>query len=541
MVKVVTVAQMLALEKAANQRGVSNLQMMETAGRAVAEVAKAMLAPLRLPKPRITVLVGPGNNGGDGLVAGRLLAAECDANVVFIMARPRDANTDPVFAQVSHLPTRSGRDEGAVNGLTAGADLIIDALLGTGAQPPLRGDLRELVQWVYWTIDAMITPPLPLVVAPSQWLSTPPQRPLLLAVDAPTGIDADSGDCDPLTFKADATVALEAVKQGLLAFPAAERVGKLYVAALGLPNPMPEHDSLLVSLLDADTVRSLLPKRPANSNKGSFGRVLVLGGSSAYVGAPALSGKAAYRVGAGLVSIAAPDTIIPMLAGQHPEITWLPFPDGQTPDEMAITDAAIALANTKIPDYDSFLIGPGLGRTFNMYGLLETVFNNAGGQFPPMIIDADGLNMLATMESWWGHLPARTILTPHPGEMARLTRLSIAEVQANRVALAQEKAALWRCIVVLKGAYTVVADPDGQAIIIPFADAALAKAGTGDVLAGAIAGLLAQGIDPLAAALSSAYLHGMAGQLAAAKYGARGLLASDVADQLGLAAAQLDS
>jgi NAD(P)H-hydrate epimerase len=219
-----------------------------------------------------------------------------------------------------------------------------------------------------------------------------------------------------------------------------------------------------------------------------------------------------------------------------PEVTWFPLPEGGgNGDQKTIEDAAASLAYTEVPDYNAVVIGPGLGRALSAYGLVETLLSHAEGRFPPLILDADGLNMLATVGEWWPKLPKDSILTPHPGEMARLCgfkpengQTPVQQVQADRIGLAAAKAAEWGCIVVLKGAYTVIAAPDGEVAVLPFATPALARAGTGDVLAGMIAGFLAQGVAPFRAAIMAGYVHGAAGVQAASRIGAAAVLASDV-------------
>lgn len=315
-------------------------------------------------------------------------------------------------------------------------------------------------------------------------------------------------------------------------FPGAAALGTLHVATLDLPAELPARDEIRRTLVDAGAVKALLPPRPADSNKGTFGKALVVGGSATYVGAPGLAALGAYRAGAGLVTVAAPEAVVQALAGHLLEVTWLPLPG----IPAGTLDSALL---DQMRGYDALLVGPGMGRAFDVSRFLTALVGPVQEDFPPLVIDADGLNLLAGQDEWWTQLPERTVLTPHPGEMARLARVeaepesgrsAVQIVQARRLELAAEKAAQWRCVVLLKGAYSVVAAPDGRLAVIPFADAALARAGTGDVLAGMIVGLLAQGLEPFDAAAVGAYLHGYAGTLAAAYTGTRAsVLASDVA------------
>jgi NAD(P)H-hydrate epimerase len=304
-------------------------------------------------------------------------------------------------------------------------------------------------------------------------------------------------------------------------------VGVLHIAPLALPEKLKPRDSIKRTLVDASTVRKLMPARPASANKGTFGKALIVAGSLNYIGAPVLAAQAAYRVGAGLVTVAAPQTIIPMLASHITEATWILLPH----DLGVINEAAVTVLRKELSGYSAMLLGPGIGqedatsefieaflvsekkgtRSQRRIGfavstaeaVVESVDEKDAEQLPPLVIDADALNLLAKMDEWWTRLPARSIVTPHPGEMARLAKIedeakrkATEIVQSNRLGLAAESAAKWNCVVVLKGAHTVVADPDGRVAVTPFANAALARAGTGDVLAGAVAGYLAQGLDP---------------------------------------------
>ena len=525
MIKLVSVEEMRAIEAAADAAGISYAQMMETAGQAVAAHVRRFLEAFG--EPTVLVLIGPGNNGGDGLVVGRILAVDRRAHVTLFLAAPRD---DENFHKAQAAGLEVVSDVAALGALVERADVIVDALLGTGARLPVRGKVRAALEQVQTALRARHNREVKSrIVAPSRpeiW-AQPPLTPFVVAVDVPSGMDADSGALDDLTLRADETVTFEAAKLGQIQFPGAAALGILHVAALDLPETLPVRDNIRRSLVDAAMVKALLPPRPADSNKGSFGKALIVGGSANYIGAPGLAALGAYRAGTGLVTVAAPSRVIRALAGHLLEVTWL------TLSAKKLTEATYA----QMLAYNSILIGPGIGSKFEVAGLIDGLLAQGAGQFPRLVIDADGLNALATEDSWWLRLPERTILTPHPGEMARLARVeandkrgAVQLVQERRLELAAEKAALWHCVVLLKGAFSVVADPDGRIAVVPFADAALARAGTGDVLAGIIAGLLAQGLDPFDAATAGAYIHGYAGLLAGTYMGTRAsVLASDVA------------
>jgi ADP-dependent NAD(P)H-hydrate dehydratase / NAD(P)H-hydrate epimerase len=568
MIKIATVEEMRAIEAAADKAGVSYAQMMDNAGRAVANRVKQIAE--EFPEPRVAVLVGPGNNGGDGLVAGRLIAEETKATVTFFLVQPRD-DKDDNFAKVKaanllvvDAPTDSEQGYRVLRTMVANADVIVDALLGTGSKLPIKGEMEKVLRQVHKALaDRESDRPRPGFTTPERPTAGTARGPVFVAVDMPTGLNADTGDLDPHALYADETITFEAAKPGHVTFVGADAVGVLHVAPLSLPEKLKERDHIKRTLVDAPTVRRLLPERPASANKGTFGRALIAAGSLNYIGAPALAAQAAYRVGAGLVTVAAPQVIVPVVASHIAEATWILLPH----DMGVINEAAIAVLRKEMATYSAMLIGPGLGqedatrefmdgllvrekktvRTHRPLGFATGIAEAIGApddeeteKLPPLVVDADGLNLLAKMDEWWTRLPARTILTPHPGEMARLTKIEadgdnspVEVVQSNRLGLAASSAAKWKCVVVLKGAHTVVADPDGRVAVIPFANAALARAGTGDVLAGAIVGYLAQGLDPFDAAVAGAYVHGYAGELAATYVGTKAsVVAGDVVTTL---------
>jgi NAD(P)H-hydrate epimerase len=305
----------------------------------------------------------------------------------------------------------------------------------------------------------------------------------------------------------------------------------------------------------------MLPARPINAHKGTFGRALLVAGSANFPGAALLAGSGAYRVGAGLVTLATPSVIQGMLVGQLPEATWILLPH-----EMGvIAEPAADVLIQELKNYQAVLFGPGFGQEQATRKFIQHLLGQAGpirrsgrigfatdddppeGEqpgaiMPPCVVDADGLKLLKQMDDWPNLLPQHSILTPHPGEMSILTDVPIDEIQSDRVAAARQWAEAWNHVVVLKGAFTVVADPDGRAAVIPFATPALATAGTGDVLAGAIVGLLVQGLEPFEAAVAGCWLHGRAGEIAADWNGSEAsVIAGDIAEGLIAALAEFGS
>jgi NAD(P)H-hydrate epimerase len=380
-------------------------------------------------------------------------------------------------------------------------------------------------------------------------------RPYVLAVDCPSGLNCDTGELDKNTIHADETVTFIAAKPGLFEFPGAGAVGRLHVATIGVPSDLPELKNVNYALIDGAAVRPLLPERSSDANKGTFGKALIVAGSTNYMGAPGLAALAAYRVGVGLVTVGAPQPVVDVVSAHLFEPTWLLLPH----DMGALAASAVQIVQKEMATYNALLLGPGWGREQTTREFLTTLLHSdsetakphpqrsigflekiadtesrakeSAPKLPSLVIDADGLNLLSDLDEWWKLLPENTIITPHPGEMGRLAKLETRDVLAKRVEIARAKAAEWKVILVLKGAHSLIAAPDGRLSVLPFKTDALAKAGTGDVLAGMITGFLAQGVSPYDAAVAGGYVHGLAGTLAAQKSGTtRSLIASEVAD-----------
>lgn len=539
MSKIVTVEQMQEIERALDAAGLTYAQMMENAGKAVADATLARWPELK--EGRALILVGPGNNGGDGLVAAHyLMQAGVEVGIYLVKDRPGD---DENFKRVKDwaAPLALAEHDQRLRVLRSSignCDVLVDAVLGTGMKLPLKGTAQEV-----------------LGAAQSE-LRKLARRPAVVAVDCPSGMDCDSGEVAPEALQADLTITLAAAKTGLLRFPAAERVGELQVGDIGIA---PDQEQLLqvdMDLADSDLVKPWLPDRPRDSHKGTFGWALIVAGSVNYPGAAALAGMGAYRSGAGLVTLAVPAPIQGWIAPLLPEATWLVLPH-----EMGVIDeAAVAILIDSISDYQALLIGPGFGRddatrTF-IEKLLGVRLGRERGQIgflgrdadakparqalPACVVDADGLKLLRKIPDWPNLLPPSSVLTPHPGEMAYLTGEAKEDLQRDRVQSARSWAEKWGHVVLLKGANSVVAEPGGRTAVVPVATSALASAGTGDVLSGMIVGFIAQGLDAYEAAVMGAYLHGRAGILAQDYIGVEdSVVAGDVVDAIPGAVAEL--
>ncbi len=505
--KVVTVDEMREIERRAGEEyGLTSPILMEHAGRSVAEHLRAFLGG-DVTGCDVLVLLGPGNNGGDGRVMARFLA-EWGAHITLWSWRERRLEIGETL-----VPT--GDDLGPLRAAIARADVVADAILGTGHSRPL---------------DPLMRAALALV------RDERARRPELavLAVDLPSGLNADTGEVDEGTLPADLTVTLAFPKVGLLLFPGAEYVGELAVGDIGLPPDMPISTGM--DLVDAPMLRPLLPARPLDSNKGTYGKVMVVAGSSLYIGAAYLATAAAARIGAGLVTFATTAERAPFYATKLTEATYALLPDEQ---HASPEDRAQSLLRA-LAGYRAAVIGPGLGQSDETRAFLEHVFAGIqrmdDAERPCLIVDADGLNNLAHLERWWERLPRDTVITPHPGEMTRLRGgEKVSGGGADRLDVARESAPKWGLVVVLKGATTLIASPEGQLRANWPGNPAMASAGTGDVLSGTVGGLLAQGLLPFDAASAAVYLHSRAGLRVSARIGDAGLLASDLLDELPLA------
>ena len=503
--KIVTIEQMRRLEEASAPAGVSTDTLMENAGLAVAREVRKSLG--RVAGSRILVLVGPGNNGGDGLVAARHLrrwGAEVTAYLLL-----RRVEEDPKFqealeAGVSSLSTSQDPDLNLFESELANSHLVIDAVLGTGRARPLGGALSEAM--------------LRLSAAKSRRPSM-----TIVSLDLPTGMDADTGRIDTACPRADITLTFGYPKVGHFRSPGAEKRGRLEVLDIGIPKGL-AHD-INLELLTGEWVRSKLPARPPDGHKGTFGHVLVIAGSRNYVGAAYLAAQGAARVGPGLVTLASPQSIYPILASKLTEVIHLPLPDDEHgrfhPDGAEIV-------RENLHHYSTLLVGCGFGRSDGLAEFLRRLLIGETRPSLPVVIDADGLNNLSMLEDWWSCLKTPAVLTPHPGEMSTLTGVSVPDIQSRRIEAALEWASRWNTMVVLKGAYTVVASPGGMCHVNPFANPALASGGTGDVLTGVIAGLMAQGLSLEDASSCGVYLHGAAGEMVRDEMGDTGTLAWDL-------------
>jgi ADP-dependent NAD(P)H-hydrate dehydratase / NAD(P)H-hydrate epimerase len=498
---IVTVDEMRELEQRAGREfGLTSSILMENAGKSAAEILVQHLRHLHSASGlEFLILVGPGNNGGDGLVMGRYLEKWGGLINIYRWKEQR-LTIHGEDVPEEDTPARLGET-------ILRASYVLDALLGTGRSRPLPDSMRVLLGHVREEREKR-------------------DSMRIVAVDLPTGMNADTGEVDPGTIPADMTITLACPKLGFFFFPGREYLGEMYVADIGLPAELLRH--LQTEMPTAAMVKDLLPPRPLQSNKGTFGKVMLLCGSLPYPGSAFLAGSAAGRVGAGLVTLAVTERMLPIYASAFHEATFVSLPE----EDAGSLERVNVLMN-HLDGYRSLLMGPGLGQSPYIreviLQVLEELRSMPDEKRPHLVVDADGLNNLSALEHWWTLLPAGTVITPHPGEMGRLCGgLKVSGGNIDRLELARNKAKEWQVTLVLKGACTIIAEPDGRIRINWLANPALATAGTGDVLAGMIAGFLAQKLTPFDAASAAVYLHTVAADLVSAEIGHAGLLASDL-------------
>lgn len=541
--KLVTVSEMQQIEREADESGLTYEKMMEYAGLGLANVVHEVYDELK--EEGALGLVGSGNNGGDTLVALAHLAEWGWKTSAYVLRdRPSD---DPLLARLRGAGGEIysiGKDAKfeKLAELVEEHGVLLDGVLGTGMRLPLRGKLAEAIEEVRQLVEALENPPA------------------VVAVDCPSGVDTDSGEAAPECIPADITVTMAAVKTGLLEFPAANLVGELRVVGIGLEEDETVSETWQAvkrQVADAAMVREILPPRPLDSHKGTFGTALAVVGSVNYTGAALMAGKAAYRSGAGLVTLAVPAPLHAALAGHFPEATWLLLPH----EIGVISEGAVEVIRENLERPTAMLIGCGFGledvtKDFLSELIGYTARSGRGGigfvtgsqkeekskkaDLPPLVIDADGLKLMARIPGWHALIPAPAVLTPHPGEMSVLTGLPVGEIQSERIGIAEKYAKEWGHVVLLKGAHTVIASPDGLTTVIPVASAALARAGTGDVLAGLILGLRAQGVEAYPAAVAGCWIHAQAGLRTAELLGSTAaVLAGDILEGVVIVMAEL--
>jgi hydroxyethylthiazole kinase-like uncharacterized protein yjeF len=510
---VFTAAEMRALDaRAIRELNIPGARLMEAAGTGAARLIARRFGPLR--GRRVVILCGKGNNGGDGFVVARRLRAVGARVDVFLLGRRREVRGDAADAlrryagRVAEITAEAELD--AVERAVGGAHVVVDALLGTGVDGMARGLGASAIERLnHLTGAGEDRPPHPPVVA----------------LDLPSGLSADHGIPTGPTVRATLTATFGGYKRALLLEPAASWAGEVVVIPLGLPAGETERDVATFLLEDGDA-RGALARRPADAHKGQYGHLLVVAGSRGKTGAAALAARAALRSGAGLVTVATPASQQPIIATLGVEHMTHALPETAA---GALAKAALGPIRELTAGMDAVALGPGL----SLHPEAQALARALVADLPrPMVVDADALSALAGHLDILAGAPGPRVLTPHPGEMARMLGVTVAEIQSDRIEGTRAFAVKHRVWLVLKGARSVVAAPDGRVWLNPTGNPGMAKGGSGDVLTGMAGAFLARGLTPTAALQAAVYFHGLAGDLGRAERGEEGLLASDIVEAI---------
>ncbi len=503
MIKLVSGEAIRHLDRRTEELGMTTLLLMEAAGRGAAEaIRRAYPGPAR---GRVVALAGKGGNGGDALCAARWLGLWGADVQAILLGEPRGAAVDQASAFSASFPGRLVRVEteeelAPMREEILGADLLIDGILGVGVKGEARGLARSAIELL-----AEVSSPV-------------------VAIDIPSGLPSDSGEVPGPAVRADLTLTMGAPKPCLLLPPAAELAGEVEIIEIPYPPALWEEITPLASVLEREDVARLLPPRPRFGHKGTFGKVLVVGGAVGMAGAAALAAEAALRAGAGLVHLAVPQPIYQVVESAAREALAHPVAAREGMISPEGVEEALRLAE----GMDVVLVGPGLGRGEGPARLVEAVLSSGG----KLVLDADALFHLASRPQLLEAAPGELVLTPHPGEFAHLVGKDPREVVPHKLAWARDRASDWGATVVLKGPPTAIAAPEGPVYLSTTGNTALSHGGAGDVLAGLIAGLWASGAAALEAALVGVYVHGLAADILAREGAERALLPGDVLEAL---------
>ena len=506
--KIVTARQMQALDRRAIMEArVPSLTLMERAGLGTADFIQDRFGPLA--GKRVTIVCGKGNNGGDGLVVARLLRQRRANVIVLMLASAVELSRDAKAMHRRWLriggasATKSSQSLDRVQALLANSDLIVDALLGTGLSTPVTGAYGEAIR----LMNEAGSP--------------------IVSVDMPSGIHADDGAVLGCAVRATATVTFGLPKLGLYVGAGIDHAGLIHLVDIGIPAAYVDETDSRTLLITKDFAKAALPVRAASAHKGTFGHAGILAGSVGKTGAAALAAKAALRTGVGLVTVGVPASLNDIVEAKLLEAMTLSLPETKA---RTLGRAAFDRILDFIQSKTAVAIGPGLSTHPETVEVVQSLMKHLDR---PVVLDADALNALASRPSLLTECKTPPILTPHPGEMARLEGDATPQsVNADRLGTARRFARERGVFVVLKGARTVVARPDGLLMICPTGNPGMATAGTGDTLTGMLVSLLAQGVPSWEAACASSYLHGAAGDLAAARFGSAGMIAGDLIEQI---------
>ena len=509
--KVVTGTEMQKIDrKAILDFNIKGIKLMENAGKRVAdEIVKDFPDEI---KNGVAIFSGKGNNGGDGFVVAMLLADKKINTRVFLACRKEEVSGDAKISLNKLLKIKKHRKE--IKEISSFKDaetlkeevrefgLIVDGLLGTG----FKGSATGLIGKIIDMINEMKKP--------------------VVSIDLPSGVNADTGQVIGSCIRADMTVTLGLPKTGLLLYPGINYAGEVKVVDIGIPEEAINKEKMGCNLSEVREIKELIPKRYSDVHKGTAGKVLVIAGSVGYTGAACLASLSCLRSGAGLVTLGVPSGLNDILEVKLTEVITVPLPETKS---RALSHEAGKVILELSRGYDCMAIGPGIGKEKETFHLVWYLIEHST---VPMVLDADGINAISGNTDILKHKKHELVITPHPGEMARLIHLTIDDVQSNRIEIARNFAQRHKCTVVLKGAHTIISSADGVIAINPTGNAGMATAGSGDVLTGIISAFISAKLNGFNASVAGAYVHGLAGDFAKEEKGEFGLIASDILENI---------
>lgn len=505
--KVANCSQMKDIDSTAiNDFGIPGVVLMENAALGVVEEAVKTLGDLSFKS--IVIFCGKGNNGGDGFAIARHLYNK-GANVIVILLDSKekvkgDALINLDIIEKLDIKIVEAKDESYLEGIAATlylCDLVIDAIFGTGIKGKIKGIAKDIIKIINSSGSYTIS------------------------VDIPSGVNGDTGQICDVCVKADKTVTFALPKVGLLSYPGADYVGELIVADISIPNTVVESKNISVNIIEPDYIKSIIPVRESQTNKGDYGKLFIIAGSVGMTGAAVLTSQSALRTGSGLVTVGIPQSLNNIIEAKLTEVMSYPLKDEGGILSLECMDSLLS----KINSSDVIAFGPGLSNTNSIEKILLELIKKCK---KTIVIDADGINVLAKNINVLKENECNIILTPHPGEMSRLTGLDIEYIQNNRIKTTIQFAKEYNTTILLKGAKTVIANPEGEVYINTTGNPGMATGGMGDVLTGIIASLCGQGLDNFQAAVSGAFIHGYAGDIASEEKGMHGLTAVDTIDNI---------
>jgi hydroxyethylthiazole kinase-like uncharacterized protein yjeF len=507
--KVVTGIEMGKIDKySIEQIGIPGIVLMENAALKIVKHIELYIEQNHLKIPNIMIVAGKGNNAGDAfavarhlIISGKKVKTYCLFDNKYIVGDAR-INLDilqSLDADIEFLQDNSELDEFIIN--TKSSHIVLDGIFGTGFRGQINGHIAKVIEIINHNAS------------------------YIMSIDIASGIEAATGKVANTCIKADKTVTFELPKIGQLIYPGKYNSGQLEIESIGMPSKSIQSIDININLTDLDFINSVIPIRKEEFNKGNCGKVLIVTGSLGMAGSGCIAAKASLRTGTGLVYIAAPSSLMNVYQSVVPEAVAIGLKDSNG----VLEEEALDVIFDMLKKCNATAIGPGISTHKSIYNIVRSIAETAK---IPLVIDADALNVIAEDTGIFNKFQKDVVITPHPGEMSRLTGLEIKYIQENRIEVAKMYASLWGVTVVLKGARTIIADKNGEVFINPTGNSGMATAGSGDALSGIIASLIGQGVRPFEAAIAGTYIHGLAGDIAAQEKGLYGINAMDIVENI---------